>query len=188
MEFVIVESPFAGDMEANTEYARRACAYSLARCEAPFASHLIYTQHGITDDTDPVQRAIGMAASMAVASRGDRTAVYYDRGLSSGIIMGIENAFEHNRPIELRSLDGAPVPPELLALLDRYGDGHGQRAGRSGSRPGHPGLPALWFLDDLQRPQTGLLGNDHRPHLERSGLVALVRAGGRGLSARQRCL
>ena len=43
MRFVIVESPYAGDVAANVEYARAAVADCLRRGEAPFASHLLYT-------------------------------------------------------------------------------------------------------------------------------------------------
>ena len=47
MRLVIFESPYAGDVEANTEYARRCVRDSLMRGEAPIASHLLYTQPGI---------------------------------------------------------------------------------------------------------------------------------------------
>lgn len=47
---VVVESPFAGDIQKNIEYARKCMADCLKRGEAPFASHLLYTQDGILDD------------------------------------------------------------------------------------------------------------------------------------------
>lgn len=49
MRRVILESPFAGHVESNIEYARACIRDSLLRGEAPLASHLLYTQPGILD-------------------------------------------------------------------------------------------------------------------------------------------
>lgn len=65
MKLVVIESPFAGDVAKNETYARRALADSLARGEAPLASHLLYTQPGVLDDTDYVQRERGISAGLA---------------------------------------------------------------------------------------------------------------------------
>ena len=40
MKLVVVESPYAGDVETNVRYARAAIRDCLMRGEAPFASHL----------------------------------------------------------------------------------------------------------------------------------------------------
>ena len=66
MRLVIVESPYAGDVEENVRYARACLADCLARGEAPFASHLLYTQPGVLDDDVPGERALGIAAGFAV--------------------------------------------------------------------------------------------------------------------------
>src|SRR5690606_40243334 len=54
---VIVESPYAAkeffDRVRNQDYARAALRDSLLRGEAPFASHLLYTQAGVLDDDIP---------------------------------------------------------------------------------------------------------------------------------------
>ncbi len=47
---VILESPYAGDIERNIAYARAAVNDSLIHGEAPIASHLLYTQDGVLDD------------------------------------------------------------------------------------------------------------------------------------------
>lgn len=47
MRIVVLESPYAGDIERNTNYARDCMRDSILRGEAPIASHLIYTQAGI---------------------------------------------------------------------------------------------------------------------------------------------
>jgi hypothetical protein len=62
MRRVVLESPFAGDVEANLKYARECMADCLRRGEAPIASHLLYTQPGILDDTKPEERKLGMEA------------------------------------------------------------------------------------------------------------------------------
>lgn len=56
MRLVIVESPFAGDVEENIKYARAAVRDCLMRGEAPIASHLLYTQEGILNDDIPEER------------------------------------------------------------------------------------------------------------------------------------
>lgn len=105
--FVVIESPFAGEVERNVAYARAAVADSLRRGEAPFASHLLYTQPGILDDTIPAERSLGINAGLELGLRADLTAVYSDFGLSRGMQLGIEAAIAAGRPVEFRSL-GAP--------------------------------------------------------------------------------
>ena len=75
---------------------------SLARGEAPFASHLLYTQDGILDDAIPEYREAGMRCGFAWAGRADLTAVYADRGISEGMAAGIADARRVGRPIETR--------------------------------------------------------------------------------------
>lgn len=101
---VIIESPYAGDVAANEEYARAAMADSLARGEAPLASHLLYTQPGVLDDTSPAERAQGIAAGLAWGQFADLTAVYVDRGFTPGMKQGLEDAVAAGRPFEIREL------------------------------------------------------------------------------------
>ena len=101
---VIVESPYAGHISRNTAYARVAMADCLNQGEAPFASHLLYTQHGVLNDGDPAQRAHGIAAGLAWGARADATVVYTDFGISDGMRQGILDAEAAGRPVEYRSL------------------------------------------------------------------------------------
>lgn len=105
---VIIESPYAGDVDRNLAYARAAMADSLRRGEAPFASHLLYTQPGILDDTIPDERQRGIDAGLAWGLVADLTAVYVDLGITSGMTLGIERARRDGRPVEERSLPGWP--------------------------------------------------------------------------------
>lgn len=106
MRFVILESPYAGDVERNLRYARACMKDCLARGEAPFASHLLYTQPGVLDDGKPEERALGIRAGLELARRADATVVYVDLGISSGMRAGIASAEALKRPVELRHLEG----------------------------------------------------------------------------------
>ena len=110
MRLVVIESPYAGDtpeaIQANVDYGRRCLADSLSRGEAPFASHLLYTQPGVLDDANPGQRSIGIAAGLQWSAASNFTAVYYDRGLSKGMKEGLRNAIRLGLQVELRSLEG----------------------------------------------------------------------------------
>lgn len=106
MRLVIVESPYAGDVEKNVRYARAALRDCLLRGEAPFASHLLYTQEGVLDDNIPNERKHGIDAGLWWGEMADATVVYTDLGTSRGMTYGIERAQHVNRPIEYRTLPG----------------------------------------------------------------------------------
>ena len=109
---VIVESPYAGDIETNVAYARAALRDCLSRGEAPIASHLLYTQPGVLNDDVPEERVWGIHAGFAWADAAEATVVYDDLGISRGMTYGIERAEREGRPIEYRQL------PEFMARLE----------------------------------------------------------------------
>ena len=109
---VLIESPYAGDVARNERYARACLADSLARGEAPFASHILYTQPGVLDDTDPAERHQGIQAGLAWGANATLTAVYDDLGITEGMRQGIARAEAEGRPVEVRQLAALP------ALLD----------------------------------------------------------------------
>lgn len=106
MRIVIMESPYAGDVEANVAYARRCMRDCLLRGDAPMASHLPYTQHGVLDDGVPEERQTGIDAGLAWGRAAEATVVYTDRGISRGMRYGIDRAERDGRPVEYRSIDG----------------------------------------------------------------------------------
>lgn len=108
MNLVEIESPYAGDIETHIVYARRCMADSLKRGEAPLASHLLYTQPGILDDSVPDERKLGMKAGKEWSRMANLTAVYTDYGLSKGMERGITDAAERGRRIEFRSIGKNP--------------------------------------------------------------------------------
>lgn len=84
MKLVIVESPYAGNVEMNVAYARVALRDCLARGEAPIASHLLYTQ--VLDDKIPTERQQGIDAGLAWRKAPGVLPVFYcDLGWSSGM-------------------------------------------------------------------------------------------------------
>jgi hypothetical protein len=89
---VILESPYAGDIEANLTYLRACMRDCLLHGEAPFASHALYTQPGVLRDDDTDERALGMSAGFAFRPLVRKTVVYTDRGISGGMQAGIEHA------------------------------------------------------------------------------------------------
>jgi len=106
MRLVVIESPYAGDVETNVAYARAAMADCLARGEAPIASHLLYTQPGVLRDEVPEERTKGIEAGLAWAAQAEASVVYHDLGISKGMQLGIERAQKFGRLVEYRSLPG----------------------------------------------------------------------------------
>jgi hypothetical protein len=106
MRFVIVESPYAGDIEANEEYARKCLHDCLMRGEAPFASHLLYTQPCVLDDLKLDERNRGIEAGLEIAKRADATVVYLDHGISKGMESGMGAALKAHRVMEYRWFNG----------------------------------------------------------------------------------
>ncbi|MGL4757267.1 MAG: hypothetical protein ACRCXB_33360 [Aeromonadaceae bacterium] len=89
----------AAIIDRNTKYARRALLDSLERGEAPYASHLLYTQ--VLDDSTPEQRWHGLEAGWAWQSVVDAVVVYTDWGISVGMQAAIDSA---KCPVEYRSI------------------------------------------------------------------------------------
>ena len=109
MTCVILESPYKAKthkrLEYNLLYARCAMRDCLMRGEAPFASHLLYTQPSVLDDDLTEERAIGMAAGYAWAKYADYIVVYRDLGISTGMRKAIRFYKEMLIPIRERKLD-----------------------------------------------------------------------------------
>lgn len=113
---VVIESPYAGEVARNVVYAKACVRDSLDRGEAPYASHLFFTQDGILDDEIPEERATGIEAGLAWGASADVVAVYIDRGVSSGMRLGVERAIARGQTVEIRSLFGEVSPGGLEGL------------------------------------------------------------------------
>lgn len=101
---VILESPYAGDVERNIVYARKCVRDSLLRGEAPIASHLLYTQEGILNDDIPQERQLGIDAGLIWKFVADKHVFYIDYGMSRGMDYALETAKKNNIEIEFRKI------------------------------------------------------------------------------------
>lgn len=116
---VVLESPYSGDVALNMNYLRAAMLDCLMRGDAPFASHLLYTQ--VLDDRIPKDRRLGMEAGFAWGEVAEACVVYTDLGISPGMREGINRAEQLGIPVEQRTLAGwrgtqlpdVLVPPPL---------------------------------------------------------------------------
>jgi hypothetical protein len=104
MKRVIIESPYAGDINRNMRYVRACMRDCLLNGETPFASHALYTQEGVLRDDLPDERALGIGAGFLWRYVAEKTVVYIDEGMSSGMKAGIIHAEELGQPVEYRSI------------------------------------------------------------------------------------
>lgn len=102
---VIIESPHAGDFERNVEYAQLCMHDALMRNEAPYASHLLYTQPNVLNDEVPKERQRGIEAGFAWKHMpGVLTVFYVDYGWSTGMKMALDYCQENNLPFTVRNI------------------------------------------------------------------------------------
>jgi len=112
---VVIESPlnpgvpfehpeWASRLQENKVFARACILDSLARGEAPYASHIFFDQPGLLTDAIPAQRELGMLAGFAWGEKADLVAVYTDRGISDGMRRGIARALGAGQRVEYREL------------------------------------------------------------------------------------
>ena len=96
MKLIYVASPYAGDIEQNTEFARKACRHVMNEGHAFFASHLLYPQ--LLDDSNPQERQAGLDMGLAMLPRCDELWCYGDR-ISHGMHLEIEEAVRIGIPV-----------------------------------------------------------------------------------------
>ena len=77
MKLVVIESPYAGDVERNLRYLDACIRDCIGRGESPYASHKILTT--ALDDNDPEQRKLGIAAGLAWRLPTPRRAAWLGR-------------------------------------------------------------------------------------------------------------
>lgn len=102
MKLVVIESPYAGDVERNKEYLKLCVLDCLLRGESPYASHGFFTQ--FLDDTVPEERALGIAAGLEWSRVCDKVVFYLDYGWSPGMKAAHEWHLAQNHEIETRIL------------------------------------------------------------------------------------
>ena len=98
----ILESPYAGEVEANKLYALRCLRDMFERGEAGFASHLIYPP--LFQRYSRKHREAGLAAGGAWTPVAESCIVYADLGITDGMKQGIRRAQLAGVPILTRRL------------------------------------------------------------------------------------
>ncbi len=96
MKLIYMASPYAGDIEKNTEFAKRACRHVMNEGHAFFAPHLLYPT--ILDEHQPEQRQLGLDMGIAMLSRCDELWCYGDH-ISLGMHLEIEEANRLGIPV-----------------------------------------------------------------------------------------
>jgi len=102
MKRVLLESPYAGDVDRNVKYLKECLRDSLSRGEAPFASHAIYPL--VLDDEDEEERRQGIDAGLAWKEVAEGHIFYIDFGISRGMQYAIDYATDNNIKIEFRKI------------------------------------------------------------------------------------
>lgn len=150
MKRVVVESPYAADrtkmpsyehddegitrklqedwcnlqISANIFYLR-ACMHDCVvhRNESPYASHGLLTQPGVLDDLIPEERKLGITAGFEWRNVAELSVFYLDRGMSTGMKFGLDDAKAKKRPFEYRAfLDGLDKPSVTIHPAQASGD------------------------------------------------------------------
>jgi hypothetical protein len=88
MKPCIIESPFAGDVQANKAYLQNCIRWCISHGWTPYASHQMLTD--ALDDLNPEQREQGMRAGIDMAKtlafmNGAPWLFFVDRGFSGGM-------------------------------------------------------------------------------------------------------
>ena len=96
MKLIYIASPYAGDVEVNTEFAKEACRFVMSEGHAFFAPHLLYPQ--LLDDSKPQERQAGLDMGLAMLPRCDELWCYGDR-ISFGMHLEIEEAVRLGIPV-----------------------------------------------------------------------------------------
>ena len=99
---VVIESPFAGDLDRNVIYAQRALRDSIYRNEAPIASHLLYPQ--VLNECNEKERTLGINLGFEWWIAKPLIAIYIDYGVTPGMEKAIHLAKELKLDITEREI------------------------------------------------------------------------------------
>lgn len=102
MRLVVIESPYAGDIERNMKYLALAVRDCLDRGETPYASHAFFTQ--FLDDSIPAERTLGIEAGLRWAACAEAAVFYLDHGMSEGMKYALARHKAEGRVIEERKI------------------------------------------------------------------------------------
>lgn len=93
---VYICSPFAGDIQRNTERARGYCRFAVSKNCIPIAPHLLFPQ--FMEESDPAQRNLGIFFGLVLQSKCKEVWVF-GRRFTHGMSVEIEKAKERGLTI-----------------------------------------------------------------------------------------
>jgi hypothetical protein len=96
MKIIYVASPYAGDIEKNTVFAKRACRHVMEQGHAFFAPHLLYPS--LLCESVPRERQLALDMGLVMLSACDELWCYGDR-ISQGMMAEITEAERLGIPI-----------------------------------------------------------------------------------------
>ena len=109
-KLIYIASPYAGEVEKNVAFAKKACRYAVGQGHTPIAVHLLYPQ--MLDDSIPAERETGLRLGHRVLEACDELWVCGDR-ISSGMAREIAEAQRLGIPIrEVTALEMEPEQAE----------------------------------------------------------------------------
>ena len=123
-KLIYIASPYAGDIETNTAFAKKACRYAIHQGHTPIAVHLLYPQ--MLDDAEPPEREIGLRLGHRVLEVCDELWLCGGR-VSSGMAREIEEAQRLGIPI--RQIGELEIKQEALPAEMEQSEAPGQSMG-----------------------------------------------------------
>jgi len=93
---VFICSPYAGNIERNTERAREYSRFAVSQNCIPIAPHLLFPQ--FMEEDDPVQRELGIFFGLVLQSKC-REVWVFGRTISKGMAVEIAKAKERKLPV-----------------------------------------------------------------------------------------
>lgn len=123
-KLIYIASPYAGDIETNTAFAKKACWYAIHQGHTPIAVHLLYPQ--MLDDAEPTEREIGLRLGHRVLEVCDEPWLCGGR-VSSGMAREIEEAQRLGIPI--RQIGELEIKQEALPAEMEQSEAPGQSMG-----------------------------------------------------------
>jgi hypothetical protein len=101
-EFVIIESPYSGNLQENLQYLKRCLRDSWERGEHPLASHGYYPM--FLNESDPKERQAGIEAGYQLWPLASKIIFYSDYGMSKGMEAALDRAVHHRLEVVTRSI------------------------------------------------------------------------------------
>lgn len=120
MQLVLIESPYAGDVDRNMRYLAACERWCLLHGRAPFASHRAYTQ--ALDDNDFFERKLGIEAGYEWGRLAEEVLFFVDYGASEGMRKAYRMWSSHGKKMTAVRLGAERLAEAGLPTqdLDRY--------------------------------------------------------------------